>query len=202
MARRRQRFCKTFFAATQLITAGVQVREALVDLNPTAAAVAQSRVTCLLVPVADLVALAPRPLINQLLHDAAAMSALLAHPSQRTPAQQSLIAEKVKDTAALGTLPELQRRQVAAASQFMRVPSGSCVFYKVLMRSACRRAMPLTMCVRAMRARACFWFCRASAASASKWTGTGRFFNLQPPQPKFNLVSGPHRNFRQLPTAR
>ncbi len=96
-------------------------------------AVAQSLVTALLVPVSDVVALSPRPLIAQLLQDAATMSALLAHPSQRSLAQRTLIADKVRDTAALGTLPELQRTQVAACSQFMRVPSGSCVFYKVVL---------------------------------------------------------------------
>jgi hypothetical protein len=110
----------------------IQVREALTDLSHSASAIAQSSVTALLVPVSDLVALAPRPLLAQLLQDAATISALLAQPSQRTLAQRALIVEKIKDTAALGTLPGLQRSQVAASSQFMRVPSGSCIFYRVI----------------------------------------------------------------------
>ena len=110
----------------------MQVREALEGLQSTTSAVTQSRVTSLLVPVSDLQALLPSAVILQLLHDAAIKSALLAPPSQRTLAQRSLVAERVKGSSALKTLPELQRSHVAATGQFMRVPSGSCVFYEVL----------------------------------------------------------------------
>lgn len=87
-------------------------------------------------PVSDVLALAPRPLIAQLLQDADTMAALQAPPSQRTLQQCAMIAEKIKDSSALTSLPELQRTQVAASGQFMRVPAGSCVFYKVWLRRA------------------------------------------------------------------
>lgn len=111
--------------------ARVQVREALADLPNATSAITQSPVTALLVPVSDVLALAPRPLIEQVLYNATVISALLGPPTQRSLTQRSLIAATVKHSAALQTLPELQRTQVAAAGQFMRVPSGSCVFYKV-----------------------------------------------------------------------
>ena len=116
--------CTRFYAR-------VQVREALADLPNSASAITQSPVTALLVPVSDVLALAPRPLIEQVMYNATVMSALLGPPTQRSLAHRSLIAATVKRSAALQTLPELQRTQVAAAGQFMRVPSGSCVFYKV-----------------------------------------------------------------------
>ena len=111
------------------------MREALAGLQNqyTTLAVAQSTVSALLIPVSDIQALVPRPIVAQLLHDTTVMSALLAPPTQRTLQQRSLIAERVKESAALTTLPELQRSNVAAAGQFMRVPSGSCVFYQVLL---------------------------------------------------------------------
>lgn len=118
------------------------MREALAGLQHqyTTSAVAQSTVSALLIPVSDIQALVPRPIVAQLLHDTTVTSALLASPAQRTLPQRSLIAERVKESAALATLPELQRNNVALAGEFMRVPSGSCVFYQVLLHWHLTRA--------------------------------------------------------------
>jgi hypothetical protein len=108
------------------------VRELLgcVSTEPTAK-ICQSVVSVLLLPVADIEALVPQPLIQQLLHNANLLSAMIKPPTLRSPAQRMLITEHLKRIEALSTLPEMQRADAAANCQLMRVPSGSCVFYKV-----------------------------------------------------------------------